>query len=511
MGEIQLQIGLEVIRSYKRLSYEPWYALAEFVDNSVQSYRDHRGTLDELYERERKEDSSALGLRVTISYDRDSDIIVVRDNAMGMNTDELERAMHIGKPPADPSGLSQFGLGLKTAACWFGDYWSIRTSKFGEKIAHMLTIDVEAAASSKAAVLPYESAACDPSEHYTEIRIERLHHKLRTRRLSKTKDMLKSMYQVEIRDGHLELQWDSSILGWTDNKTLFRHANGRRAKKSLAFTVRKKTVSGWVGVLGPGSASRKKAGFALIRRGRLIRGWPHAWRPDLIFGAAQGRNDLINQRLTGELHLDEFDVTHTKDDILWREDEEDLIQEHLKKKAAPLIDLARSYRKPAPELSPDPLALVASLRDGDLLLRVRNLIQRLGDDMGSEVPTSILAETHRELLAVINKEEPILSARTRDSSLVHVRVTKRVDSDAPWVLVGSDGPERDCSIAINSAHPIFAFLHTSRDREAVLEQAVVDGLLLWAVHRGKLDATAPSIIAAKDMLIRRLIGDEDAE
>lgn len=39
---MQIQIGLDVISSYKRLAYTPWYAIAEFVDNSTQSYFDHK-------------------------------------------------------------------------------------------------------------------------------------------------------------------------------------------------------------------------------------------------------------------------------------------------------------------------------------------------------------------------------------------------------------------------------------------------------------------------------------
>src|SRR5439155_10278246 len=41
------------------------------------------------------------------------------------------------------------------------------------------------------------------------------------------------------------------------------------------------------------------------------------YRPERIFGI--DRNDLINQRLYGELNLDDFPVNHLKDDFLWDE------------------------------------------------------------------------------------------------------------------------------------------------------------------------------------------------
>src|SRR3954464_8255551 len=125
-ASVNMQIGLEVIRSYRRLAYTPWYALAEFVDNSTQSYRDNKDILNAAYEKEHSQ------LCIKISYDRDADILVIRDNAMGMSLAQLRRALQIGRAPSSTAGLSQFGLGLKTAACWFGDKWSVKTKKLGE-------------------------------------------------------------------------------------------------------------------------------------------------------------------------------------------------------------------------------------------------------------------------------------------------------------------------------------------------------------------------------------------
>jgi hypothetical protein len=44
----------------------------------------------------------------------------------------------------------------------------------------------------------------------------------------------------------------------------------------------------------------------------------------------QGSNDLVNQRLVGEIHLDGFDVSHTKDSILWRDNQEEDVEEKLR-------------------------------------------------------------------------------------------------------------------------------------------------------------------------------------
>lgn len=93
------------------------------------------------------------------------------------------------------------------------------------------------------------------------------------------------------------------------------------------FHVGDQQVKGWVGILDKGG--RADAGFSVIHCGRVVRGWPDNWRPSSLYGQLQGSNDLVNQRLVGEIHLDGFEVSHTKDDILWLGDEEEQVEKKL--------------------------------------------------------------------------------------------------------------------------------------------------------------------------------------
>lgn len=138
---IQLELGLNTIQSYKRLSYTPWHALAEFVDNSTQSYFNNQATLDQAFGENREK------LDVSIIYDRDNDLIRISDNSIGMSEAELRHALRVGARPANASGRSQFGMGLKTAACWLGNQWTVRTKKLGEETEYTVTVDVEKVAS----------------------------------------------------------------------------------------------------------------------------------------------------------------------------------------------------------------------------------------------------------------------------------------------------------------------------------------------------------------------------
>src|SRR5262249_53002637 len=52
-----------------------------------------------------------------------------------------------------------------------------------------------------------------------------------------------------------------------------------------------------------------------------------------------------NQRLTGEIHLDEFIVSHTKDDIQWMGEEEEVLEKKLREECADYREFARNRRK----------------------------------------------------------------------------------------------------------------------------------------------------------------------
>ena len=82
---LQLQLGLGVIHSYRRLSYTPWHAIAELVDNATQSYADNKDSLD--FALAASNESFVVG----IVYDRPNDLLRVSDNAMGMSLEELTR------------------------------------------------------------------------------------------------------------------------------------------------------------------------------------------------------------------------------------------------------------------------------------------------------------------------------------------------------------------------------------------------------------------------------------
>jgi hypothetical protein len=68
------------------------------------------------------------------------------------------------------------------------------------------------------------------------------------------------------------------------------------------------------------------------------------YRPEQIFGKS---NSFIHQRVFGEIHLEGFEVSHTKDGFKWDEDEETfltLLKERLSKEDLPLLQQAKGHR-----------------------------------------------------------------------------------------------------------------------------------------------------------------------
>ena len=81
--QLKLTPGKSVYDRYRDLNYDLWYAIAEFVDNSVQSYIDN---VDELK-------NSKLKVEITL----DKDQLTIVDNAFGMDKDDLKDLVVVGR------------------------------------------------------------------------------------------------------------------------------------------------------------------------------------------------------------------------------------------------------------------------------------------------------------------------------------------------------------------------------------------------------------------------------
>lgn len=304
-----------VYATYKRLSYQPWTAIAEFVDNSTQSFYDHKAELMSL--------KYAKGLHITINYIEDAqkgDRLEIIDDAYGMEWADFQRAVMLDKPPQNTNGRNEFGMGLKTAACWFGSLWSVESTQLNSKTKYYAEIDVDNLGKYKTEEIEAQEEPVSPKEHGTKIVIRRLNKKIvGPRTVGKVRELLSSIYREDIRSGLVQISYNGTILQYKEAPVFKETLDGQTKtwKKEISFSLdhggKPLAVKGFVAIRIPGSL--KDGGFTLLRRGRVIIGGPNEnYRPNELFGDA---NSYTWQRLYGELHMDDWPVTQAKDGFDW--------------------------------------------------------------------------------------------------------------------------------------------------------------------------------------------------
>lgn len=344
METVNIRPGVNILTVLGHLNYKPWYALGEFVDNAVNSGIERNwNRLQSLHDHSYK-------LKVSIDRDVDGGRIVVRDNAAGIAQIEYARAFRTAEVPIDSTGLSEFGMGMKSAGFWFTKTWSVRTKAIGEKRTGKVSFDLAKIVAEGLERLPVEEEPAKMEEHFTEIILLQPTKMPVKRAVGKIKEHLTSIYRQFIRDGKLDLVFDGEPLVYVDPKVLVASHPRNPTITPVAWTKTiniqlpgNKRIHGFAAIRE--EASVAEAGFALFRRGRLIVGSAdEGYRPTSVFGQP---NSYRYQRVFGELHLEGFGVSHTKDAIQWDGLEEDFLTELRKQMDAeplPLLRMAEEYR-----------------------------------------------------------------------------------------------------------------------------------------------------------------------
>ncbi len=342
MGKkINIRPTTGVYATYKNIKYDPWTAIAEFVDNSTQSYYDRIVRL--------KETKYWKGLNVEIIYEKNTvegDKIIIRDNAYGMNFYDFQRAIVLDSPPKKAS-RSEFGMGLKTAACWFGSNWSVESTELGSNVKYYATVDVKALHKYKMEEIEVQEEDCNPKEHGTTVTIWNLNRTIIGRQIGKTKDQLRGMYRNDLRTGEIVISYNGENLIYEEPNVLkekLPDGTIKIWKKHISFSIpyleQSLIVDGYVAIRE--TASTSAAGFALLRQGRvIIGGYENAYRPEEIF---EKPNSFVYQRLFGELNMDNWPVTQTKDAFDWYSGLEDELIEKLNESCEDYRKKVKEYR-----------------------------------------------------------------------------------------------------------------------------------------------------------------------
>lgn len=487
---IEIRPEVAIYSAFARLNYRPWYALAEFVDNALQSFLSRRSELSAIGQR-------TLHINIKIS----DESIEVEDDAAGIAWADFPRAFLPASPPPDTSGLSEYGLGMKAAACWFARKWSVRTTALREKLQRTITFDIPSITSQHTNQLPIQEAKASDATHGTLLVLEQLNVRPRARTVDKIKRHLSSIYRLFIRDGSLQIKVNDDPLQYEIPSLLIAPpfsqpaSAGQTWRREFALELDDQhRVWGWAGLLS--KASVTNAGFAIFRRQRLIEGsYGEAYRPEVLFRKS---NSYTYQRLAGELFVEGFTVSHTKDGVQWSDWEEDILnwlRQELDKEPLPLLKQAEGYRVGRVQRSRSAEVVITDTQHV-VAQRVPPLVE---DQLSKPADGTPLQVNMPEAPYVVRRDVHFRVEHAGQEW--HIELELVSDEDMyPWLDVagGERGLERQLKIRVNIAHP-FMIRFTSPDGSELIP------LVRIAVAIAIAEATARATGVDRAGTIRRNI------
>lgn len=498
--ELNIQPQAGVIGVFSRLNYKPWYAIAEFVDNSTQSFYSHQEELAE---------NGIEGVDIYIDYDSEKDILTIIDTAFGMELDDFARAVKIDSPPEDKSGRNEYGMGLKTAASWFGNIWSVRSTQLGSENEYYTEINIPALRQNNLNSVSIRCTKVDASLHGTTITIKDITKKVGSPRTkNKITELLKSMYRRDLNSGLVRIEYDGEPLYYDDHDCLsFRN---RTWKKDLEFAFefdgQTHRITGFVGILAHGGFGR--AGFALFRRNRVvIGGEDFNYKPEEIFGQAQS---TIAHKLFGELDLDDFPVNQAKDGFVWDDGLEEKFITELKSHIKEYIDIAKITNKDREKEEATSKEVSDNVQN-----QVQDTINRsFGEQPLQQTEPTIFdapiqtGETqepselslYKEYQAEQNNLPEEIDDKVRNyviqldgASRCTISVQWTKGNAATWIRVDSEEDGNKASIQLNINHPFFKPFSEKEDFKLVLEKFAIAFAL--AEIRARKNATEDGLIS----------------
>tara|TARA_Y100000294_G_scaffold64024_1_gene60725 strand:- start:22 stop:1587 length:1566 start_codon:yes stop_codon:yes gene_type:complete len=351
--EIDFSPEMATLSYFAHIPYTAMSAIAEFVDNSLSSYLKNEKRLHNIHPPSWK---LRIGIYITKSK------IQIIDNAAGIDRKDCARAFKAGAAPDEKDkGLSEFGMGMKTAALWFSKSFVVQSSALGEKVERTVKFDLDKVLDDGITKHKPEVESAGANQHGTTVTLNKLRRIHTGLTKKKIKEYISSMYRHYIKKNRIEIRVDEEKLEYEMPPVLnapFFHEVGVaksnkkiRWHKNFSFSYGKsKIAKGFAGIFDEGNigfAKTKYAGFNLFRYDRLIQGVGEnkGYRPSDIFGNPQSHS---YQRIFGEIHLNNQPVSHIKDGFIWDDvDEKELIEKlkkSLQKGEVNIFDQAKNYR-----------------------------------------------------------------------------------------------------------------------------------------------------------------------
>ncbi len=336
--KVDIRPPVSIYEIFERLNYTLENALAEYFDNSSQSFKDNK---DRIY----KVDQKFVPQIFFIYYENEKKIQIL-DNCFGVEDKNIDRILKLNnKVDRIQGSRNEFGLGLKTASFWFGRKLKIISKCLENEYGFELNIDLNHLEEEVPVIKkqPNFFKQLTGFDYGTLVEVSDLYPEnyMDTKKMNFIWKILSSKYRDDI-DSYGAKFYIIKIIGsdvftLSDREsikinnlneakpiTFFKpkFKQNSQTKKDMKVDINSSfkfndieyKVSGTVGILSQGS--RDVAGLTLFRNKRSIIGDIEGakYKPKKIF---KSPNSFESLRIYGYLNVDDFPVNQQKDGFKW--------------------------------------------------------------------------------------------------------------------------------------------------------------------------------------------------
>ena len=481
MFEINIRPETSALKLFKSMDFTPWYALGEFVDNSITSALKNIDLLKARY-------GDDYRLKINIQFDPETNSLTISDNAAGINRNDFERAMRTSEPPLDTSvGLGLHGVGMKASAFWWGEALEVRTFPVDEATGWQIRIDlaeIDKEKSGDVAVRPIRHVG----DSGTEIRVEGLWNGVpRYKTPSTIKRYLSSIYRSyldsEMGSGagcDIELRFQGEVLSYQAPDLLVAPfwPNLDGPKNGSADILWREEVEinleggqkiiGWIGILS--RMSRDLSGFFLHYRGKGVAGvTPNpvngekkdkeisregGYKPQRIFGQS---GSYADQSFIGEFDVSIFGKTITTDSVMWTVEQE---SEFIEKLSELMKNPSKDFYKQAQNMRRRKGAKTDIDKDQKNTESIAMQISSHLDQLGVSHAVSQNQELSKDLSDLEFDDQPIaFNISDKEEHFHQFELIIITDRESPLISVVEDAMNKKHKIVVNKNHVAFDKFH----------------------------------------------------
>ena len=228
----------------------------------------------------------------------------------------------------------------------------------------------------------------------------------------------------------------------------------------------------------------------------------------MIFGGEddEGANNLIAQRLTGLLNLDGFEVSHTKDAVLFQGDEEEELEKFLK-------DFTKDYRDYAQKRRGTKATTWTREKVRDMMddLKKEFSSPEFKDAVTNSVlpPIDVILAGNQKQLESIGTADQVGTFDVASDLRVIVSFQENTVYE-PYVTLVAGASPGVIHVIINGLHPYYASLETNEAGHECMKQFVYDAVAEYRVRKqvGKISWDSVRVLK-NDLLKAKLVQIEN--